>query len=104
MLPHPFVTSYFAGRIHQEGSLFVSQCEGLPVASQGATESEAIVNLAEAVQLFVDDALAHGSLNEVVRRYGWHTTHELPVPDSRDRFVVPVRVPHDVASSLESSA
>ena len=104
MLPHVFVTSYFAGSIHREGDLFVSRCEALPVASQGRTESEAIVNLAEAVQLFVDDALAHGSLDEVVRRYGWRTTHELPGRDSNDRFVVPVRVPHHVASSLESSA
>ena len=103
MLPHPFVTSYFAGSIHQEGALFVSRCEGLPVASQGRSESEAIVNLTEAVQLFVDDALAHGSLDEVVRRYGWHTTHELPGRDSANRFVIPVRVPHQVASSLESS-
>ena len=104
MLPHPFVTSYFAGRVHREGNLFVSRCEGLPVASQGESESEAIVNLTEAVQLFVDDALAHGSLAEVVRRYGWQATHELPARDSWDRFLVPVRVPHHVASSLESSA
>lgn len=104
MLPHPSVTSYFAGRLHQEGDLFVSQCEGLPVASQGRSESDAIVNLAEAVQLFVDDAIAHGSLGAVVRRYGWQATQELPGRDSSDRFVIPVRVPHHVASSLESSA
>ncbi len=104
MLPHSFVTSYFAGRVYREGQFFVSECDGLPVASQGETESEAIVNLTEAVQLFLDDALAHGDLDEIVRRYGWHVTHELPPRESSDRFVVPVRVPHHVASSLESSA
>lgn len=103
MLPHSFVTSYFAGRVYREGRFFVSECDGLPVASQGETESEAIVNLAEAVQLVLDSALEHGSLDEVVRQYGWRVTHELPGPESPDRFVVPVRVPHDVASSLGSS-
>ena len=104
MRTHSRVTSYFAGRVHREGDLYVSECEGLPVASQGKSESEAIANLVEALQLFLDSTLAHDALDEVVRRYGWRPMRELPAKETPDRFVIPVRVPRQVAASLERSA
>jgi predicted RNase H-like HicB family nuclease len=104
MRPQPNVTSYFGGRVTREGQYFVSECDSLPVASQGDSESEAIANLVEALQLYIDTAVAEGVLDEIVRRYGWHATHELPPRETSDRFVIPVRVPSDVAASLERSA
>jgi predicted RNase H-like HicB family nuclease len=41
----------FAATVWREGEWFVSQCLELDVASQGATEEEALANLKEALDL-----------------------------------------------------
>jgi predicted RNase H-like HicB family nuclease len=41
--------------IRQEGRLRVAWCPELDVASQGGTEAEALANLKEAVELFLED-------------------------------------------------
>jgi predicted RNase H-like HicB family nuclease len=41
----------FAARVWREGRWFVSQCLEVDVASQGATEQEALENLREALEL-----------------------------------------------------
>ena len=39
----------------REGELFVAQCLEVDVASQGATEDEALSNLREAIALYFED-------------------------------------------------
>ncbi|MBV9937768.1 MAG: type II toxin-antitoxin system HicB family antitoxin [Acidobacteriaceae bacterium] len=41
----------FAATVWREGDWFVSQCLEIDVASQGATEEEALENLKEALEL-----------------------------------------------------
>ncbi|MEA3198888.1 MAG: hypothetical protein QOE90_316 [Thermoplasmata archaeon] len=41
--------------IRKEGDLFSAWCPELDVASQGASESEALANLKEAVELYLED-------------------------------------------------
>jgi len=41
--------------VHKEGKWYVSLCPELDVASQGKTIEEAIRNLQEAVELFLED-------------------------------------------------
>ena len=41
----------FNATVWQEGEWFVAQCLEVDVASQGATEEEALVNLSEALEL-----------------------------------------------------
>lgn len=41
--------------VWKEGSLFVAKAIGLEVASQGGTRAEAVKNLAEAVDLLLED-------------------------------------------------
>jgi predicted RNase H-like HicB family nuclease len=41
----------FAATVWPEGSWYVSQCLEVDVASQGATEEEALANLKEALEL-----------------------------------------------------
>jgi len=41
----------FAATVWREGKWFVSQCLDVDVASQGATEEEALANLKEALEL-----------------------------------------------------
>jgi predicted RNase H-like HicB family nuclease len=41
----------FAATVWREGSWYVSQCLEIDIASQGATEEEALENLREALEL-----------------------------------------------------
>ena len=44
----------FAATVWKAGDWFVSQCLELDVASQGATEDEALANLTEALELYFE--------------------------------------------------
>jgi len=45
----------FSAVITNEGKFFVSHCPELGVSSQGSTEKEALSNLKEAVELYLED-------------------------------------------------
>jgi len=42
--------------VYREAGGFTARCLNVEVASQGATEAEALANIAEAVALFLEDA------------------------------------------------
>jgi predicted RNase H-like HicB family nuclease len=44
----------FTAHLWQEGDLWVAQCLEVDVASQGATEEEALANLKEALELYFE--------------------------------------------------
>jgi len=48
----------FTARIFQEGNWFVAQCLEVDVASQGKTETEALKNLQEALELHFEQPSA----------------------------------------------
>lgn len=48
----------FSASIWQEGEWFVAQCVQVDVASQGATESEALDNLRDALELHFSPPVA----------------------------------------------
>ncbi|GAA0651322.1 hypothetical protein GCM10010174_88820 [Kutzneria viridogrisea] len=45
----------FTAAVHQEEDWYVAQCLELDVASQGLSIQEALSNLAEAVELYLDE-------------------------------------------------
>ncbi|MCS7300970.1 MAG: type II toxin-antitoxin system HicB family antitoxin [Fimbriimonadales bacterium] len=47
----------FTASVWQEGDLYVAQCLEVDVASQGATEQEALNNLREALELYFEPPL-----------------------------------------------
>ncbi len=47
-------TQTFTASISQEGELFVAQCLEIDVASQGKSEDDAINNLKEALELYLE--------------------------------------------------
>ncbi len=47
-------TSSYTAIVENEGNLYVALCPELDVASQGTTVEEAIANLKEAVELFLE--------------------------------------------------
>ena len=48
----------FTASVWQEGDLFVAQCREIEIASQGATEEEALANLQEAIELQFEEPVA----------------------------------------------
>ncbi len=50
--------------IWQEDNVYVSKCPELEVASAGDTPQEALENLKEAVELYLENAKALGILND----------------------------------------
>jgi predicted RNase H-like HicB family nuclease len=51
--------------IYREGDYYVSQCLNIEVASFGATIDEALSNLKEAVELYLEDDKALSNFHEV---------------------------------------
>lgn len=45
----------FKSVVYQEGKYFVAQCLNVDVSSFGKTEKEALANLTEAVELYLED-------------------------------------------------
>jgi predicted RNase H-like HicB family nuclease len=68
----------FTAIIHQEGKLFVALCPELDVASQGKTVEEARKNLAEAVELFLEEASV-GEVRERLHKTTYVTQVEVAV-------------------------
>lgn len=58
-------TLQLTGLLEREGNEYVSLCPELDVASQGSTVEEALANLREAVELFLESA----SPEEIESRY-----------------------------------
>jgi len=46
----------FTAAVHQEDDWYVAQCLEVDVASQGQSIDDALANLAEAVELYLDEA------------------------------------------------
>ena len=45
--------------VWKEGQFFVAQCLNVEVASFGDTKEEALLNLNEALELYLDDCVCH---------------------------------------------
>lgn len=51
--------------VYQEGEYFVAQCLDIDVSSFGKSEQEALSNLEEALQLYLEDNPIHSMKSEV---------------------------------------
>jgi len=95
------VTLYSIGTLRREGDWYVSECVGLPVVTQGRTDAEAMANLLEAVQLFIEDCLTRGTLEQVLHNYRWRPRVRPPRELARREFAVPVPLPLIVKRRLD---
>ncbi|MBN1114634.1 MAG: type II toxin-antitoxin system HicB family antitoxin [Oligoflexia bacterium] len=55
--------------IWKEDDLFVAKCAELGVASQGKTEKEALNNLKEAVELYLEDTPARAIIKPEIKKF-----------------------------------
>lgn len=76
--------------VRQEGQWFYSSCPMLDVHSQGHSREEAVNNLVEALQLFVETCFELGTLNEVLSASGLRPSHEDVSEDDADYVDVPL--------------
>ena len=49
------LTQNYSTIVHKEDNWYVSWCSDLDIASQGKTVEEAVLNLKEAVELYLED-------------------------------------------------
>ena len=104
-MPHSVrhtLTCYLTCRAWKEGDLFVAEAVALPVASQGETEGEAMGNLLEALQLFIECCISRGTLEQVLLKHHWRPALRPPRELPRGSFALPVPLPSDFKRQLEA--
>jgi len=77
-------------RVRREGEWYYSSCDVLDVHSQGRTDREAVHNLIEALQLFVETCYEQGSLEQVLREQGFVPGHGEEEPRDERMVEVPL--------------
>jgi len=63
----------FTAILHQEGKLYVAECSEIGTASQGETIEEALANLKEATELYLEEFPQKGTSHPIL------ATFEVPV-------------------------
>lgn len=58
-------------QVKQEGKWFIASCPALDVHSQGQSEKEALHNIGEAIQLFIESCYERGVLEQVLKQSGF---------------------------------
>jgi predicted RNase H-like HicB family nuclease len=61
----------YTTQLWQEGDQFIAHAMPLDVASSGSSQDEARKALEEAVHLFLETAMEHGTLNQVLEDSGY---------------------------------
>ena len=67
------MTQTFTAVVHKEENLYVAECPEVGTASQGTSIEEAVANLSEATELYLEEFPAKASHPPVL------TTFEVPV-------------------------
>lgn len=76
--------------VRKEGKWFYSSCPSLDVHSQGKTEKEALKNLVEALQLFVETCYEQGTFEQMLREQGFVPGQETKGAQAKRMVNVPL--------------
>ena len=77
--------------VEKDAGLFISHCPLLDVYSQGSNGEEAVENLVEAIQLFIETCVETGSIESVMSICGFVKDNENnPSEQDADYLDVPV--------------
>jgi predicted RNase H-like HicB family nuclease len=79
--------------VKHSGDWFIASCSVLDVHSQGTTEKEAIANLTEALQLFVESCYERGVLEQVLKECGFEPASEAQLPSAPQKYTIEVPLP-----------
>lgn len=91
-------------QIAKEGGTFIAYAPELDISSCGHTLMEAEKNLQEAVQLFIETAREHGTLEEILEESGFIKKHDsiLEGPEIVSRNSMQFPLPALVASNHQA--
>ncbi len=67
------MTNTFTAIVHKENDIYVAECPEIGTASQGETIEEAVVNLQEATELYLEEFPTKQTFRPIL------TTFEVPV-------------------------
>jgi predicted RNase H-like HicB family nuclease len=87
----------FTTRIFKEGRAFVAHALELDVASCGGTKDKALINLKEAVRLFLEESERMGTLDQILKEAGYtRSRQKLASPKSISvrRVTLPLPLTH----------
>lgn len=87
----------------EDGRWFRASCPVLDVHSQGTTEQEALKNLIEAIQLFVETCYGQGTLEQVLIEQGFEPGAS-DDEDASDELTVEVPISLIVRQHAEARA
>lgn len=73
--------------VKQEGRWYVAACFPLDLYTQGNTEDEAVNNLVEALQLFIESCYERGTLEKALKDLGFKPSHKHAKPHDGDRVI-----------------
>ena len=76
--------------VRVDGDIFVASCPALDVVSQGGSKEQALANLVEALQLFVETCYQMGTLGNVLREQGFPPGEAVEDIDDDDWIHVPL--------------
>ena len=93
--------AYLTGTLGRDGDWYVAECDSLPVVTQGRTDGEAIANLIEATQLFIESCIARGTWEQVLLKHNWRPLIHPPQAIGPRGFAIPVPLPQVVRRQLE---
>jgi len=94
--------AYLTGKIAREGEWYVARCDSLPVVTQGKSDGEAIANLIEATQMFIESCIERGTHEEVLLKYHCRPSVQPPQDLVPPSFAIPVPLPQVVKRQLEA--
>jgi len=93
--------------LRQDTDYWVAGCRAIDVWSQGRTEAEALLNLEDAVQFFIESCIERGTFFEVLRESGFERlAHTVPAPDpsSDEAPSVSVSVPFPLIDTARATS
>ncbi len=79
--------------LKRSGEYFVASCNSLDVHSQGRDEGEAVRNLVEAIQLFLETCYERGTLEEALKACGFEPLHPGERPARTEGRTVDIPLP-----------
>ena len=90
--------------LKQEGGWYIASCCLLDVHSQGHTDDQAVRNLIEAIQLFLETCYELGTLEQILKDCGFHAASKKAPPESGNERMLDIPFPALIANKKNAEA
>lgn len=66
--------------VKREDGCIIVYCPELELSSYGETIEDAMKNFTEVLEIFFEDIIKRGTIEDVLRECGWHKVSSKPIP------------------------